>query len=251
VWYRRPDAEPVRRVSTSNRAGHVADYAAIYDPDTDFDAWLSRFVGRRIAERLGPDDTLLEIGCSTGVMTQYLAPRCRSVFAIDRSDEYLARFRARGFANAEAIVADAEEWSDPRRFDHVVATGLLGNLRDPERFIARCRDFLSPGGRFHLSVNNPRSLHRLAAVEMGLIQDVLDASALNHSLGNRNYDADQVLEMAKAAGLSCAHREGVFVKPLTNAMLAGLPDEVIEGLDRISHHVPDLCAVNYFVLVAI
>ncbi len=237
-------------MSEPTRAGHVDDYASIYDPDTDFDAWLSRFVGRRIAERLGPEDTLLEIGCSTGVMTQYLAPRCGSVFAIDRSDDYIERFHARGFGNAEAIVADAEDWDDPRRFDHVVATGLLGNLRDPERFIARCRDFLSPGGEFHLSVNNPRSLHRLAAVEMGLLQDVLDASNLNHALGNRNYDADQVLAMAEAAGLSCAHREGVFVKPLPNDMLAGLPDEVLEGLDRISHHVPELCAVNYFVLVA-
>ena len=231
------------------QARHVSDYASVYDPETDFDAWLTRFVGRRIAARLRADDTVLEIGCATGLMTEILAPRCAHVLGIERSADYVARFARRGIANAEAIVADGEDWADTRRFRHIVATGMLGNLKRPETFLVQCRQRLAAADELHLSVANPRSLHRLAAAEMGLIKDVRDASPVNHVLGNRNFETGEVIAMA-AAGLVCVHREGVLVKPLPNAMMAQLPPDVIEAMDRIAHFVPEFCAVTYFVFVA-
>jgi len=229
------------------QAAHVSDYAPVYDPDTDFDAWLTRFIGRRIAGRLGPADSVLEIGCATGGMTALLAPCCDSLFAIERSPAYVEKFQQRGFTNAKAVVANVEGWQDTRRFDHVVATGMFGNLRDPQGFLGRCREFLALGGQLHLSAANPRSLHRLAAAEMGLIANVLDASPADHMLGNRNFSIEDILAMAEAAGLACAHREGVLVKPLPNSMMAALPPETIEAMDRISRFVPEFCAVTYFV----
>jgi len=226
---------------------HVSDYSGIYDPERDFDVWLSRFVGRRIAARLGSSDQVLEIGCATGVMTELLAARCKFVHGIERSPDYVARFQARRIANAEAIVADIESHRPARCYDHVVATGMLGNLRDAEGFVRACRQWLLPGGKFHLSVANPKSLHRLAAIEMGLIANLTETSAANRALGNRNFTFEEVETMARAAGFRLQHREGVLVKPLPNAQMATLPAEVIEGLDKLSRHLPEFCAVTYFV----
>ncbi len=39
-----------------------------------------------------------------------------------------------------------------------------------------------------------------------------------------------------------------MLKPLPNALMAGLPEAVIEGFIRVSDHFPDNCAMTYLVL---
>jgi peptidoglycan hydrolase-like protein with peptidoglycan-binding domain len=43
--------------------------------------------------------------------------------------------------------------------------------------------------------------------------------------------------------------EGVIVKPLTNAQMAGLDDSVIEGFDRLARLLPQHGAINYLIFV--
>ena len=228
----------------------AVDYSHAYDPDADFDRHITHATGRRIRRWFRPGDRVLELGCATGLMTSLFVPRGVTVTGVDRSPTYLAAARARGLANA-SFHQDAVETFEPGgRFEHVVATHILNELEDPGAFLARCRQHLVPGGLLHVTLTNPRSLHRMIAVELGMIEDVHAQSALGAQLSTRQiFDGERLLALGAEAGLLGIHREPLLLKPFTNAQLSVLPDELIEGLDRVARHLPEHGALNYVIFV--
>jgi SAM-dependent methyltransferase len=235
----------------SSTAG--ADYSAIYDPDTDFDARYTMATVRRIAERVAPGDRVLELGCATGLMTAHLAEMGARVTGVDRSGAYLARARARLGDRATFVeaVLDAPGWEDlvGDGFDHVLLCNLVHELPDPVGLLRRVADVLGPAGLVHLSLQNPDSIHRLVAVEMGLIEDVREVSARGERFGTLGlWGADDLAHLAREAGLGVVGWEGVMLKPLPNGMMAELPPEVLDGFERAARHLPAHCAMNLLVL---
>ncbi len=226
----------------------AGDYTRRYDPDADFDRHITDATGRRIRRWLRPGDKVLELGCATGRMTRQLAMDRVHVVAVERAGHYVERARERALEGVTLHHGDIEDLRPEAAFRHVVATNLLQEVPDPEAFLRRCRDHLAPGGLLHLSVANPRSLHRLVAMELGWLDDLRATSDRGARLAARRMlDADELATLGGAAGLECVHREPVLLKPLTNAQLEGLPDHVVEGLDRVAHRFPHHGAMNYVV----
>lgn len=231
----------------------TADYSAVYDPDRDFDHRYTLATAERIATWVRPGDRVLELGCATAAMGAALAGAGAAVVGVDRSPAYLERARARGIPGARFIRADldAPGWEDAAGgpFDHVLACNLLHEVADPAALLRRAGALLAPGGHLHLTLQNPRSIHRLVAVEMGLIDDEHAISARGARFGTRGmWDADALATIAGRAGLTVRDRGGVMLKPLPNDMMAALPDAVLEGFVRAARHLPDHCAMNHLVL---
>jgi 2-polyprenyl-3-methyl-5-hydroxy-6-metoxy-1,4-benzoquinol methylase len=225
----------------------VIDYTEIYDPDTDFDARFTLATGRAIAARLAPGRRVLELGCATGLMTTLLARDGIEVIGIDRSERYLARAAERRLAGVRLVQADLTDLpSDIGMFDHVIAANVLHELPDPQAVLARVTArHLSPAGTVHVSLQNPRSLHRLVAMEMGLIDDLCAVAARGERFGTlRLYEADELSAMVCAAGLREVAREGVFLKPLPNDAMAALGPDVLDGFERAARHLPEHGAMN-------
>jgi len=229
----------------------LLDYSAAYDPDTDFDRHFTLATGRRIRRWFRPGDRVLEFGCATGLMTSLFAQRPVTIEALERSAAYVARARARRLPDATVHHGSICEWQPAGRYEQLVAANLLNELPDPGAFLVHCREHLAPGGLLHVSVNNPRSLHRLAAYEMGLIADLGQVSARGARFPSTELMHEEDVErLALAAGLVCVHREGIVVKPLTNAQMTDLPDDVVDGLDRLARHLPGHGALSYLIFVA-
>jgi 2-polyprenyl-3-methyl-5-hydroxy-6-metoxy-1,4-benzoquinol methylase len=225
------------------------DYADTYDPDADFDRHYTLATGSRIRERLRPGDRVLELGCATGLMTSVIAAGDVDVLAIDRSVAYLERARARGLPRVRFELADLDDLPATGRHDHVLATNVMHELADPVSFLEDCRERLTPTGQLHLTLQNPHSIHRLCALELGLIENLGEVSARGRHWGtSRLWSAEEIERLAGLAGLATVACEGVMLKPLPNALLAELPAEVIEGFVRVGHHFPAHCAMNYLVL---
>lgn len=231
-----------------------ADYAAIYDPDRDFDRHYTAATGDLVAGRLAPGDRVLELGCATGAMTARLTGEGRTVVAVDRAPAYLRRAHARGLRGVTWIRGDLEEPlpGGLGRFDHVVLANVLHELDDPAGLLRRiARDHLDRGGTVHVSLQNPRSLHRLVALEMGLIDGLDEVAAAGHRYATRRlYDAEDVATLAARAGLRVARRDGVLLKPLPNAAMAELPDDVLAGFVAAARHLPEHAAMGVYVLRA-
>lgn len=113
---------------------------------------------RKLAVRtlnLKPGDTVVEVGCGTGVALQALqaavGPQGR-VIAADLSEAMLAkaahRVRKFGWRNVQLHQADVGAWSFPEHVNGVLATFALTLIPHYADVIARGARALVPGGRF-------------------------------------------------------------------------------------------------------
>ena len=133
-----------------------ADYAAAYDAlyqDKDYLAecdLLERVFG---IYAIGPVRRVLDLGCGTGGHAAPLAERGYQVVGIDRSEDMLARARARG-SPATFLAADilGLQLGVAERFDAVVMMfAVLGyqlSNADVLGALATVRRHLEPGGLF-------------------------------------------------------------------------------------------------------
>jgi 2-polyprenyl-3-methyl-5-hydroxy-6-metoxy-1,4-benzoquinol methylase len=102
----------------------------------------------------GSPERVLDVGCSSGYLSAPLAERGSSVVGLERDE------RAAGEARAvceDVLVGDIETMElpfPPQSFDLVLCGDVLEHLRDPERFLARVRPLIRPGGRLVLSTPN-------------------------------------------------------------------------------------------------
>jgi 2-polyprenyl-3-methyl-5-hydroxy-6-metoxy-1,4-benzoquinol methylase len=228
--------------------GTPLDYSDRYDPDTHIDRWYSDATATRIAARIAPGQSMLELGCATGRMTAAFVAAGACVVAVDRSAAYLERARARGLSRVEWVQHDIETFVSERRFDHLVATNVIHELADPIAFLAHSRDQLAASGELHLSLQNPWSIHRLVGIDLGLIADAREVSAQGRELHTREiWDADELAALAAQVGLVEADRAGVMLKPLPNHLMAQLPDQILAGFVAVADRFPRHCSMSYLV----
>ena len=92
----------------------------------------------------------LEVGCSIGVFTRMLAPRCGTLLSLDASARALAEARAAGadLANVAFREAVVPAGFPEGRFDLIVLSEVLYYLsgEDLARLASRCAAALAPGG---------------------------------------------------------------------------------------------------------
>jgi len=106
-------------------------------------------VMRDWARHLAEGAEVLELGCGHGVISEVLVEAGLTLFAVDASPALLAAFRKR-FPQVRTECAAAQDSSFfERRFDGVVAWGLMFLLEEgaQRRLIANAAAVLKPGGQ--------------------------------------------------------------------------------------------------------
>ena len=226
------------------------DYSAIYDPDTDFDRHFTRLTAQRIRRWFRPGDRVLELGCATGLMTSFMAQADVTIDAVERVPAYLERARARELPNATFLTPTSWRSTRPARTTTSSRRTSSTSSRIRSGSSAGSSRSSRRGGLVHTTVTNPASVHRLVAIEMGLIERPDALSDRGQNLATKEiFDQAGFEALAAQARLLCIHREPVMLKPLTNAQLAELPDEVIDGLDRVAWRFPEHGGLNYSIFV--
>jgi SAM-dependent methyltransferase len=226
----------------------AVEYADIYDPDTDFDSWYTKLTARRIERHLGPTDRILELGSATGLMTSLLVADGREFVCVERSTPYVARARGRGLPRVEIVQGLIEDYSAGAAFDHVLAINLLHEIPDLDPLMHRIAALMKPTGLLHVALPNPASLHRLVALEAGLIDSLCEISERGRTFSTlRLFPAAEFVERASGWGFTCLEQSSVLVKPLPNAEMARMPEAIIEAFDAVTATLPHLGSMNYFV----
>lgn len=86
---------------------------------------------------------ILDCGCGTGLLFEYVAEKAGMVVGLDISRKILAeaKRRAKAFGNVSLVLADADYMPfKDYAFSHVFAVTLLQNMPDPERTLSEiCR----------------------------------------------------------------------------------------------------------------
>jgi trans-aconitate 2-methyltransferase len=152
-------------------------------------AWLRRF-------GLRPDDSVLELGCGVGTVTQLVAeelPR-GSVLGVDLSPHSIdtARERLAAYENVRVITADVVTADVDGAFDVVLLPDVIEHvpLEAHDALFARVASWVKPDGFVLLHYPNPHHLEwfhehrpeRLQIIDQPIHADVLLANAYRHGL---------------------------------------------------------------------
>ena len=128
------------------------------------------------ALKLQPGDTVVEIGCGTGLnfplLQQAVGPEGRLI-GVDLTDSMLEQARqrvhAQGWSNVELVQSDAAIYEFPQNVDGVISTFAITLSPDYDRIIQRVATALTVGGRCAiLDLKKPDNIP-LALVKLGVM----------------------------------------------------------------------------------
>lgn len=121
-----------------------------------------------LAEQIHPQATVLDLGCGSGALGQFLKETrsCTSDgLTWSEAEANHARPHYRAVVVADLETCDLSASFAGQRYDYIVCADVLEHLRQPEKIVATCRTLLAPGGKLLISVPN--------AAYCGLVAELL------------------------------------------------------------------------------
>lgn len=215
----------------------------------DFDKRLIRFRYETIKPKL-IGTRGLELGPAEGEMTQFLVNDFEQLTVVEGSADLLAQIPER--ENLIKVHALFEEFEPEHSFDSIILEHVLEHVDDPVSLLNHVKDWLSPNGRLFLGVPNGNSIHRLAAVKMGLLSNPCQLNSRDLALGHRRVYTPQTFRAdIDKSGLKVVEIGGVYLKPLSNGQIQQhWSEEMIQGFYELGKDFPELAAEIFVVCKA-
>lgn len=204
-------------------------------------------------------ENILEIGC--GLNPFFLSFKDYKKMVIVEPGSLFAE-NAKELARKEALVIEVISGSLEEKieiitslgvaFDFVIMSSVLHEIDDPSSMLSAVRSICSKNTVMHINVPNANSLHRLIAIEAGMIDDVHEQSEQMIKMQRRRtYDMELLKEEVNKAGYDILDEGSYFIKPFTHSQMQkcldeGIIDErVILGLERVIKYMPEYGAGIY------
>lgn len=242
---------------------HTRSYQKAYLEDYDFEAVMVKARQRQILEILQDQkpSTILEIGCGPELLCGQARVRqlpFRQWLIVEPVPDFLkianalARKEHRlgiipGFfqdsiAAIEKVCCDA--------IDFIICSGMLNEVKLPQKFLKTIKMTLKPNGILHVNVPNAGSLHRRLGQAMNLIRHLQDKSKRNQSLRQyHNFDMALLKKTLESSGFSIVRSGGYFLKPFTHQQMAAikkiLTPKVLDGLWELGRQFPQWATEIY------
>jgi 2-polyprenyl-3-methyl-5-hydroxy-6-metoxy-1,4-benzoquinol methylase len=202
-----------------------------------------------IAARYLAGENLLEMGPAEGVMTELLATTNKRLTLVEGSKLFCDSLRNR-FPQARVVHALFEDYRPEEQFDNIILGHVLEHVQDPVDILRRAKQWLKPNqGRLFAAVPNARSLHRQAAVIMGLLrqEDALNDMDIHHG-HRRVFNPESYRNAFYQAGLQIEMFGGYWMKPVSNKQIETTwTPEMLEAFMQLGERYPDIAGEIYVV----
>lgn len=238
----------------------INDYADKYVGEP-FEATMVKIRRETVIEQCEKykHDNILEIGC--GMMPFFMDFKDYKSMIIAEPSEAFAN-NARMLSKAEdkdikIICGFLEEQINKIKelkinIDYIILSGVLHELDDPQKMLKSILELCGKNTVVHINVPNANSIHRLIALEAGLISDVHQISEqMERMQRRRTYDLSMLVSEITDAGFKVIDKGSYFVKPFTHnqmqqCMEMGIIDQkVLDGLGRLIKYMPEYGAGIY------
>ncbi len=147
---------------------------------------------------------------------------------------------------------DAIEAVDSKHYDLIIISALIHEIGDLKSFFTRLKQLTKEGTVVHVDVPNGNSLHRLLAVEMGLIKSQLELSDFNIQFQqNRVFDLNSLEKLITDYNFEVIEKGSYFIKPFTHVQMQKMMDhkiidtKVLDGFYNLIKHLPGLGSEIY------
>ncbi|WP_082668515.1 class I SAM-dependent methyltransferase [Tepidimonas taiwanensis] len=202
----------------------------------------------RIFRRYLHDGPTLELGPAEGLMTDLLLDICDDLTVVEGAKEFCDAIEAR-HPGVRVINALFEEFTPERKFSNIILGHVLEHVEDPVKVLKKAAKWLAPGGRILAAVPNSRSIHRQAAVIMGLLpyEEALNNADRHHG-HRRVYNPETLRRDFHLAGLSIEVFGGYWLKPVSNSQIeSNWTPEMLDAFMALGERYPDIAAEIYVI----
>lgn len=128
---------------------------AYYDKEY-MDGIFARFSGEayarvdRVKEELGPDDSILEIGCSVGYFLEAVKDHVGQIYGTEWDEKALSYIKDR--IPSCKVALNPPDFNT--KFDKVFMFHVLEHIDDPIGYLTDLKELLNPGGTIYVEVPN-------------------------------------------------------------------------------------------------
>lgn len=181
-------------------------------------------------------------------MTERLARAFDRLVVVEGSEQFAADLRRR-MPDIDVCCSLFEDFTTEERFDVIVIGHVLEHVADARQLLAQAAGWLAEGGIICAAVPNARSLHRQAAVIMGLLdtEHALNETDLHHG-HRRVYDPESFRAEFQAVGLQVDCFGGYWIKPVSNAQLErDWSSDMVDAFLRLGERYPDIAGEIYVI----
>jgi SAM-dependent methyltransferase len=189
----------------------------------------------------------LELGPASGFMTKFLVNEFETLHIVEGSLELLNQIPY--YPNVTKHHSYFEDYQTSLKYDTIIMSHVLEHISNPALVLGKIYNWLASDGVFIVAVPNAKSIHRLVAVQMGLLNNEYELNERDHHFGHyRVYDQEILKDQISSAGFKIVDTGGYFLKPLTNNQIENnWTQEMIEGFYRAGKYFQDHCAEIFVV----
>jgi len=228
----------------SKRINSIAEnslYAA--GANTDMIQYSFQIFKRHLAGK-----TILELGPAEGVMTELLNKSGLALTLVEGSSLFCRSLEKR-FPKAKVYNSLFEEFLPEQQFDNIIMGHVLEHVEDPISLLIRAQKSLSPNGKILSAVPNAHSIHRQAAVLMGLLKSENSLSEADIHHGHRRvFTPDSFKDCFVKAGLKIEVMGGYWLKPLSNKQIEeNWTPAMLNAFMALGEKYPDIAGEIYVI----
>jgi 2-polyprenyl-3-methyl-5-hydroxy-6-metoxy-1,4-benzoquinol methylase len=219
------------------------------------DSWYTKWANAetikysaKIMCRFLQEGDILELGPAEGLMTEYLLKYAKTLTLVEGSSVFCDMLRKK-YPHAKVINSLFEELQLDLKYDFIILGHVLEHVNDPVTILTRLKKFLKPEGKVMAVVPNSHSLHRQAAVIMGLLdkEDSLSEKDVHHG-HRRVYNPAMFRQHFNSAGYNIEQFGGYWIKPLSDAQIeSSWTPEMLDAFFKLGEIYPDIAAEIYIV----
>ncbi|MDA7700426.1 class I SAM-dependent methyltransferase [Methylophilaceae bacterium] len=202
------------------------------------------------------DKDVLELGCYHGEMTKKLSALCKSVTALDYDNECIDRTleNCSSLNNISCIKQDFMSFRNYKDFDIIYFSHSLEHVPDDFALLKIISNNMAAGQKIITLVPNGMSLSRQIAVNMGILQNELEVTDFEKSIGHfRTYEQSSLSSLFLSAGFKLKEQGGIMPKIFSNNQFDRcllekiISIDFLDALNNLSDKYQEICSSIYVV----
>ena len=225
----------------------VSEHSQIADYAHGVMEYTTRYCAE-IFKRYMKDGSVLELGPAEGVTTDLLYESLPDYTIVDGADFFVDSIIKRhpGITGYASLF---EDFQPKRCFDNIVLGHVLEHVEKPVEILRQCKTWMASGGVILAAVPNSHSIHRQAAVLMGLLESEDQLNETDIKNGHRRvYDLELLKNDFSEAGLKIVKCGGYWLKPESNGQIdKNWNQQMIEAFLKIGEQYPEIAGEIYIV----
>lgn len=201
-----------------------------------------------IMKRFMKKGSVLELGPAEGLMTEKLVKEFNEISVVEGSTVFCGDLEKR-LPTVNVYNSYFESFESDKQFDNIILGHVLEHVDDPVFVLNHIKRFLKPDGVIFAAVPNARSLHRQAAVIMGLLENEHSLNSLDiHHGHQRVFNPESFRDVFNKAKLPITVFGGYWLKPLSNGQIEeDWSEEMLKAFMDLGERYPDIAGEIYIV----